>query len=372
MGKIGLAIDLIERTAKFARTCGKESILATKPQNLAHINFASLKPLKPLNADVCTFTKDPTLAPELLDDLLKVKGTQTEQVMQIKDRFLKAMGYKPELVREGHFQGSTIDMSVDFFDGRLSPPTNKQFRLTRLIPAVRHELDHLDKAAKIVKSEGMEAFEAAINEAIAKSGIRAGKAFDRDFWLKFSEDADITGFDSKKYLEAVRNYRFDATMGTGLTSGYDMYNKWHAYCLNDLEKSAFAYQKKLLRYYGEDDTVLPDNFGENFRKIKDIMDKYIAENKIKPIEHFSEPGTFDILSDISIGISDPGGRKALKYFQDLQSGRVEANKEKLLEMVKILKDIAAKLTAQEQKAYLDRIYDWLKEGKFTIHDFDFS
>ena len=372
MGKIGLAIDLIERTAKFARTCGKESILATKPQNLAHINFASLKPLKPLNSDVCTFTKDPTLTPELLDDLLKVKGTQTEQVMQIKDRFLKAMGYKPELVKKGNFQGSTIDMSFDFFDGRLSPPTNKQFRLTQLIPAVRHELDHLDKAAKIVKSEGVEAFESALNEGLAKANLHARIPFDRDFWLKFSEDANIRGFDSKKYLDAVRNYPYDATMGTGVTSTYNFYNKWHAYSLNELEKSAYTYQKKLLRYYGEDDTVLPDNFGENFRKIKDIMDKYIAENKIKPIEHFSEPGTFDLLSDISIGISDPQGRKALKYFQDIQSGKIERDKTKALEMAAILKDIAAKSTGKDQKAYFDRIYEWLQEGKFTIHDFDFS
>ena len=372
MGKIGLAIDLIERTAKFARTCGKESILATKPQNLAHINFASLKPLKPLNSDVCTFTKDPTLTPELLDDLLKVKGTQTEQVMQIKDRFLSAMGYKPELVKKSNFQGSTIDMSVDFFDGRLSPPTNKQFRLTQLIPAVRHELDHLDKAAKIVKSEGVEAFESALNEGLAKANLHARIPFDRDFWLKFSEDANIRGFDSKKYLDAVRNYPYDATMGTGVTSTYNFYNKWHAYSLNELEKSAYTYQKKLLRYYGEDDTVLPDNFGENFRKIKDIMDKYIAENKIKPIEHFSEPGTFDLLSDISIGISDPQGRKALKYFQDIQSGKIERDKTKALEMAAILKDIAAKSTGKDQKAYFDRIYEWLQEGKFTIHDFDFS
>ncbi len=371
MGKIGLAIDLIERTAKFARTCGKESVLVTKPQNLAHINFSSLKTLKPLSADVCTFTKDPTLTPELLDDLLKVKGTQTEQVMQIKDRFLSAMGYKPELVKKSNFQGNTIDLSVDFFNGTISAGS-KEFKLTQLIPEVRHELDHLDKAAKIVKSEGVEAFESALNEGLAKANLHARIPFDRDFWLKFSEDANIRGFDSKKYLEAVRNYPYDATMGTGVTSTYNFYNKWHAYSLNELEKSAYTYQKKLLRYYGEDDTVLPDNFGENFRKIKDIMDKYIAENKIKPIEHFSEPGTFDILSDISIGISDPGGRKALKYFQDLQSGRVEANKEKLLEMVKTLKDIAAKFTVQEQKAYFDRIYDWLREGKFTIHDFDFS
>ena len=372
MGKIGLAIDLIERTAKFARTCGKESVLVTKPQNLAHINFSSLKTLKPLSADVCTFTKDPTLTPELLDDLLKVKGTQTEQVMQIKDRFLSAMGYKPELVKKSNFQGSTIDMSVDFFDGRLSPPTNKQFRLTQLIPAVRHELDHLDKAAKIVKSEGVEAFESALNEGLAKANLHARIPFDRDFWLKFSEDANIRGFDSKKYLDAVRNYPYDATMGTGVTSTYNFYNKWHAYSLNELEKSAYTYQKKLLRYYGEDDTVLPDNFGENFRKIKDIMDKYIAENKIKPIEHFSEPGTFDLLSDISIGISDPQGRKALKYFQDIQSGKIEKDKTKTLEMVTTLKDIAQRMSPKDQKAYFDRIYEWLQEGKFTIHDFDFS
>ena len=371
MGKIGLTIDLIERTAKFARTCGKESILATKPQKLTHINFSSLKTLKPLSADVCTFTKDPTLAPALLDDLLNIKGTTSEQVMQIKDRFLRSMGYKPELVRNGHFQGVSIDLSVDFLDGSLSHG-RKEFKLTQLIPAVRHELDHLDKAAKIVKSEGVEAFESALKEGLAKNSLHTEKAFNRDFWLKFSEDADIRGFDSKKYLDAVRNYRYDTTTGTGFTSTYNLYNKWHAYSLNELEKSAYAYQKKLLRYYGEDDTVLPDNFGENFRKIKDIMDKYIAENKIKPIEHFSEPGTFDVLSDISIGINNPQGRKALKYFQDIQSGKIEKDKTKTLEMVTTLKDIAQRMSPKDQKAYFDRIYDWLRAGKFTIHDFDFS
>ena len=41
-------------------------------------------------------------------------------------------------------------------------------------------------------------------------------------------------------------------------------------------------------------------------------------------------------------------------------------------MAAILKDIAAKSTGKDQKAYFDRIYEWLQEGKFTIHDFDFS
>ena len=368
MGKIGLVIDSIERSAKFARTCGKEYILATKPQNLTHINLSSLKPLRPLSADVCTFTKDPTLAPEVLDDLLNIKGTQTEQVMQIKDRFLRAMGYKPELIGEDNVTGSFV-MGVSLVDGRISVGS-KEFKLTQLIPQVRHELDHLDKAAKIIKSEGIEAFESAINECLAKRNLYTDRTVDRDFWLKFSKDADIRGFDSKKYLDALRNYPFDAMKENSSTSFYDLYCKKHEYCLNNLEKSAYAYEKKLLRYYGEDDTVFSDNFGENFRKIKALMDKYIAESKIKPVKNFSGPGTFDLLYEISLYINDPQGRKALKYFHDIESGKIKKDIAKYLEMSLICIELEEKTTLKDQKAQLERIYKWLREGKFSFQDFD--
>ena len=369
---MGLTINLIEHTAKFAKTYGKKSILATKPQNLASIDFATLKPLRSLSTDVCTFPQDPTLAPEFLDDLLKVKGTQTEQIMQIKDRFLRAMGYKPELVREKGGAGN-MNFGVDFLDGTLSLPRNKQLRLTLWIPAVRHEVDHLDKVAKIVKSEGVEAFESAIIERVQKQNATLGKPVDRDFWLKFSENADIRGFDSKKYLDAIKNYHVYLTRGSSSSTTYDIANIQHAYCRNELEKSAYAYQKKLLRYYGEDDTVPPDIYGETFGKIKEIIDKYTAENKIKPIKNFSGPQTFNLLSDISIGMSNSKSKKVLKYFQDLNNGSIEKKPEKQhQEMLEILQDTILKMTSKDYKAYMERIYSWLKEGKFTLNDFDFS
>ena len=79
MGKIGLALNLIERTAKFVKTCGKESVLMTKPQNISRIDIEALRFAPHIKKDVCTFTKDPTLAPELLDDMLKIKGSQSEK-----------------------------------------------------------------------------------------------------------------------------------------------------------------------------------------------------------------------------------------------------------------------------------------------------
>lgn len=366
MGKIGLAVDLLEYTARFVKTCGKKSVLATKPQNLVKLNISGLKLVAPLKSDICTFTKDPTLAPELLEDLLMVKGTQTEKAMQIKDKFLRALGYKhPELVKEGNFIGN-MDFSINFLDGTLSVTTKKEFTIRQLIPCIRHEVDHIDKFAKLVKSEGIEKTKNALIED------KFGKSFDHNFWLKMSEDADITNFDAKKYLDALRNYSFKTTMGAKDNTPYRHFCSYYKYCDNEFEKSAYQYQKKLLKYYGEDDIVMPDIAKERFGKIKKLIESYIEKNKSEPIPNFSGESTFDILSDISIGVSDPKGVKALKYIKETINGKIEPNQAKLIEQIKILQDINSKFTAKAQADYLDRIYQWLQEGKFTLNDFEFG
>ena len=73
MGKLGLAVNFAKRTANFVKTCGKESILATKPQALKGLQIEGLRLTAPIRTDVCTFAKDSSLAPELLDDLLKIR-----------------------------------------------------------------------------------------------------------------------------------------------------------------------------------------------------------------------------------------------------------------------------------------------------------
>ncbi len=372
MGKLDFTINLAKRTANFLKTCGKESVLVTKPQSLKSLKIGGLKLAAPLKGDICNFTRDPTFSPELLEELLHVKGTQVEKAMQIKDRFLRALGYKsPELVREGNYIGN-MDFTVDFFDGTLSVCNKKELPIKQLIPAIRHEIDHIDKFAKVVKSVGVDKAEKTFLFGLFKFRNNIGKFFDKNFWLKMSEDADITNFDVKKYLDAIKNYSYETTMGAEVDSIYTLFCRYHKYCNNEFEKSAYGIQKKFLKYYGEEDHLLPDIAGERFGRIKKLIESYIEKNKSEPIPNFNDEMTFNILSDISVGMSKPEGVKALKYIKDGLSGKIQADQAELYEQVKVLQNIYAKFTVKDQEVYMDRIYQWLKEGKFTLDDFDFG
>lgn len=385
MGKINLAVNiaksavnfakngkfstaLAERTAKFAKACGKKNILLTAPPpSLKGLSLEGLKFAPKVKGDICAFTKDPSLAPELLDDLLRVKGSKAEKIEQIKNRFLQAMGYKnPELVKPGN-QTFNCDLAVDFMDGKLSF-NNKDFPIQYLIAAERHELDHLDKFAKLVKAEGVEKAENALMTGIHKYFTKIEKPFDREFWLKMSKDADITGFDSKKYMEALENYRYDVTMKSAQqTSFYRGYLDQYLYCTNELEKSAYGFTKKVLKHYGVDDLTQYDLCAVEFGKIKNLLEK-IGKSPNRS-EGFTGKINFDQLYTASICLPDPAAVKHLKYLIDVGKGKIAQNPEKFQEAVNALNEIGMRRSqGREVVQHMDNVYNWLKEGKFTFDD----
>ena len=374
MGKIELALNLAKRTANYLKVSGKSSILATKPQALKGLQLEGLKLAAPLRSDVCVFPKDPSLAPELLDDLLKCKGSQLEKVVQIKDRFLRAMGYNPELVRCDNLVPCS-DLSADFMDGVISCTTKQEIPIEKLVAAVRHELDHLDKFAKVVKAEGVDAAESAVNKAVLKYFSSIQKTFDRDFWLKFSKDADIKNFESKKYLEAIENYPYDVISGVRrVVSPYDIFDAQHMYCTNELEKSAYAYTKKVLRHYGVDDTTRADFYGEPFGKIKNLLETYCEKRDIYEPKGFLGKQTFDQLYSFATAKTSPLGVEHLKYIRDIRNKIISPNQEKLQQVIPDVNDIEQSCT-KDNKRYLkvfDTVYDWLKQEKFTINDIDLT
>lgn len=370
MGKVDLAINLAKRTANFVKNCGKESVLMTRPQNIAKLDISGLKLAKPLRADVCTFSKDPTMAPELLEDLLHVKGSQMEKAGQIKDRFLRVMGYKnPELVRLDN-DVYNMDLAFDFLDGTLSVG-HKNIPAETLVAAVRHELDHLDKFAKLVKKEGVETVENSLMKGLLKYFSKVKKPFDRNFWLKMSKDADITDFDSKKYIEALENYRYDVTMGNRPSSLYDIINGQYLYCTNELEKSAYAVQKKVLNSYRVEDAAPPDLYG-GFGKVKNLLENYGAKRDIYEPKGFKGKGTFNELYSYAISKSEPLGVEHLKYICDILNKKVEPNQEKLQQIVSELNAIEVRVCGNfgQYCKVFDTVYDWLKQCKFTLNDID--
>ncbi len=371
MGKLGLAVNLAKRTANFVKTCGKESILATKPQALKGLQIEGLRLTAPIRTDVCTFAKDSSLAPELLDDLLKIKGSQAEKVGQIKDRFLRAMGYKnPELVKLGNKVGNG-SLAFDFMSGCLSV-RQTEFPIETLVAFVRHELDHLDKFAKLVKAEGVDTAEIALKTGIFKYVSKIDKSFDRDFWLKMSKDADITNFNTKKYIEALENYRYDVTNGAQSTSAYHLYNGWHSYCANELEKSAYAIQKKVLKIYGVDDTTAYDFYGESFGRIKKLLMKLNENRNVYEPKGFLGNTTFDELYCYSIARTEPLGVEHLKYVREVLNSKVPRNPKKLQQVVEDVNAIEQRCSADMNRSLkvFDTVYNWLKEEKFTLNDID--
>lgn len=382
MGKINLAVNiaksavnfaksgkfstsLAERTAKFAKACGKESVLLTPPA-LKGLNLEGLKFAPKIKGDICAFSKDTSLAPELLDDLLHVKGTKAEKVEQIKNRFLRAMGYKnPELVKLDN-QTYNCDLAVDFMDGKLSF-NDKDFPIQYLIAGERHELDHIDKFAKLIKAEGVEKVENALLTGVHKHFTKIEKPFDREFWIKMSKDADITGFDSKKYLEALENYRYDTLKQTQQTSFYRGYLDRYLYCTNELEKSAYGYTKKVLKHYGVDDTTQYDLCAVEFGKVKNLLEK-IGKSPNRP-EGFTGIINFEQLYTASICLPDPAAVKHLRYLIDVGKGKIAQNPEKFQEAIDALNEISMRpCQGRDVVQHMDNVYNWLKEGKFTFDD----
>ena len=358
------SLNLILLSSKLLKTYGTNPLNAAKSNNFLE-SFTGLKLKQPLQQDVCSFSKDASLNPKILDELLKVKGTQIEKVTQIKDSFLRVLGYKhPELVKVVKSQDHN-EMSISFINGSLSVK-EKPFSPQKLVASVRHEVDHIDKFAKMIKAEGLNVVKNAFKTGVITSGVNPESYIINDwFWLMMSKDANIKGFDAKKYLKAFEDYCYEVNKPA--SNYYEAYCRWHKYAINEIEKSAYSCEKKVLKYYGEDDFVTTDLVGERFGKIKTLIEKYESENALK---NYTGSMAFNELYDCAVAMTDSTGVKVLKYFKDSINGKVPYDKDKLNSISEVIKNLHQKNTQRQQAECLDKVYNWLLDKKFTINDIE--
>ena len=357
------AINSTLFTSKFLKTYGTNTLKPVKPNNFFD-SLARLKLQQQLRGDVCSFSKDPSLNPVFLDGLLKVKGSLIEKVTQIKDRFLLALGYKhPELVKVVKSQDIT-GLGINVVNGNLRVYEDL-YSQPLLVALVRHEVDHIDKFSKMIKAEGINAVKKACDTGVIKAGLKPALYIDEIFWLIMSKDADIKGFDAKKYLKAFENYGYGIDKKS--SNFYEAFCRYHKYATNEIEKSAFACQKKVLKHYGEDDFIIIDIVGERFGKIKTLIEKYDSESALK---NYNGSMSFNELYDYAVAMTDTTGVKALKYLKDSKNGKVPYDKDKLNRVVEVIQKLHNKNTERQQAACLDKVYTWLLDKKFTINDID--
>lgn len=336
MGKFDLGMNLAKDVSAYVRTSGR-SLLQTKPTS--NISIEGLRYQGNLSADICSFKSDRTLCPQFLDNLaadLEAFGSDTYKKIEfIKNRMLYGMGYKssPELLKIKK-SNSLGQLSARFsaheqiieYSSQFESLSNKE-----LIGLIRHELDHLDKYAKTISCEGFDAVQTAYAKTLK---------LDKDFWATFSNEARTVGFDSKKYLEAIRTYRNPD--GYNCKNAFQRLFAQHLYCINPLEESAYKLEKQINNHFGIKKLVHPDCYGEPVKRLYDIM----VSERLSAEE-------FEIAYAIRLACRTPEGLVAFKN-NDLETIRRIANQNQNLKPEEFVK-------------ILDDIYKWFEARKIDIN-----
>ncbi|MBQ7127305.1 hypothetical protein IJO12_09480 [bacterium] len=181
--------------------------------------------------------EDKTLNPDFLNSLKKVKGSFKEKCTQIKNKMLEKMGFSSnivDLVVENGY--GACSFAYDKGKIGIAPIMEKFLTIEDIIPLIRHELDHFEKAFGIIKKEGVDKYKSAL---VFMSFNRLGKdytSFSEDFLNKcLRHKKNMEYFDSKKYLNALEH-------STHETTGKDYFE-------NPLEKSAYSVQSRIGRIF---------------------------------------------------------------------------------------------------------------------------
>ena len=340
MGLGKIALNLAERTASYAKILGKSSILETKPTSI--INTRGLK-YSALNQDICKFVSDRSLCPSFLDKLKTVQGSGKEKVEYITKEILNKMGYKSAIkIVEENF--SEISAGISFHSGEIKM-SKKCYDLSNeeLVTILRHELDHVDKYAKTIKNEGLE-------KVINAFGFKYMPQESKEFWQKLANETNSVGFDSKKYLQAIKDYISPEYM-TPKTI-FQKFLGLHVYCTNPLEESAYKIQKQVAAHYNIKDLTVYDVCAERVGKIKDVLLKLSQNKDVTIPKGFRGANSFDELYCYARVLQEKDGLQILK------------NKN----MQKVVEILQKKTSNAEDVLFLDQVYSWLKNEKFNLTD----
>lgn len=318
------------------------------------INPEGLKFTPELMRDTCHFRTDRTLCPKYLRQLLEIKGSESEKLLQIKNRMLTTMGYeRPELVSIVKDNKITHTYAFDYCSGRIYINEQKAqlINMEEKIALLRHELDHFDRGAQIVKSKGVDELESALRKYF-KSNIHV----DKNFWEQAKINANTDSFDAEKYLRLWKNPPA-INPHIDYRTNFGQAKFMQLQCMGELEASAYSKERAVLKAFGVNSTVAPDVYITQFNRILDLMKK----QKLSETESVN---IFNNLYNISRLMKHPDRKILITDFKAFQEKRISP------ENLKRLSDALGNdyiKTAEESKHY-SQIESWIENGIFTIDD----
>ena len=187
----------------------------------------------------------------LLDNLKTYPQKSVSSAENIVRKILKYKGY-PEYIltvkinEEDNLkqktQGSYIAALFNIQTGEMH--INKvplyQLKTEEVVAIIAHELDHFDKIAQICKSMGTDAFIKMLNDNNMKD-------VNYTFWNNAQAKANIDGFDSQFYKDALIRYINQGTID--LVSSYSDLYRLSEHMRNPLEISAYEVSDFIFDYY---------------------------------------------------------------------------------------------------------------------------
>lgn len=327
---------MVERGGKLAK-----SLLCTKPQKIT--NTTGLKYAPELKTDICQFSSDYSLCPKFLDRLRDIKGTGENRLEQITQKIFNRMGYKSSIKIKLEDYADT-SAGISFHSGELR--VSKKFldlSNEEIITMIRHELDHVDKYAKTIKNEGLE-------EVISAFRFKHMSKEAKGFWQKLADETSAEGFDSKKYLQAIKDYKSPDLMDP--KNFFQKLMGMHIYVTNPLEESAYRIQKQVAKYYNIKNLTAYEVYSNRAKKIKDILLKYCANKDITIPKGFRGLNSFEELYYYARVLQEKNGVRILKD----------------RDMRKILEILKKEISCNQEAVALDQVYNWLVKEKFNLSD----
>ncbi len=263
MGKFGATINLAKRVSAWSKAGGVSAPFRAQslPKN---IDIAGLRLAPRSVGDVCTFKADKTLCPKFLESLMKIDDADPVKfTTEVRSRMLRAMGYShPELMKvKSDAMLPNGFMAFDFFSGELLyANTLNGLNKAEKVALIRHELDHFDKATKIFKSVGADAY----SSALRKRFFLNRNAVNNEFFVKMSKDADVTNFDLPRYLDYFLNPKL---IRVNDPKSFDCLRNSNIYVTESLEDSAYLMQKRVLQALKQEEPLPSDVYGKPLKKV---------------------------------------------------------------------------------------------------------
>ncbi len=246
--------DMTEHIGKQLKVINSEYLTLVTPKKVKpKARIARTRAAKKPQASGTKPVKGPVSFSEEAKRIIAFEGrTSVESAQKAKNLLMKRMGYDPNLIT---LKGKDLTNSngyayFDAITGEIVVDSAMAGKATHFDVAdvLVHELQHMDDFVKVCKKMGIDEFEKLMMK------LSNGDTFNRAFYEKAIQQADITGFDAKPFINEIKNRH--KLISRNLTDEYARFMEKYEYTTSPMEIKARNAERRLIKELVADDVKI--------------------------------------------------------------------------------------------------------------------